>query len=280
MLYKDTLRYRQNIINISLHFYIYCTLISAAKRLRVDPGAEDEFAGYTQSRSCFGTPDSRGSDSPHSSASSELSEPSFRTFEYTNEISNRSIDTLCKLFPKLKRHVLTLILQSCRGDVLDAIDQIMNSCPVVTPNGQRDVTATPYGQTNVTATPYGQTGTAVAKYGQTVQDYFPTFPLRSLHPAMVDLSYKSAFTPRGYIDFIPSVERLDLIKHSMGTGSNTSFMFKNNGPVVPGMTSSYLRPHREQSASVAPTHPLLCSPHVIPSSYFTSRRPEEHHVSG
>lgn len=279
MLFKDTLRYRQNIINISLHFYIYSILISAAKRLRVDTCVADEFAGYSQSRSCFGTPDSRASDSPHSSASSELSEPSFRTFEGGNEIS-RSVDTLCKLFPKLKRHVLTLILQSCRGDVLDAIDQIMNSCTAVAPNGQTDVTATPYGQTNVTATPYSRTGTAIARYGQTVQDYFPTFPLRSLHPAMVDLSYKSAFTPRGFIDLIPCAERLDLIKHSMGTGSNTSFMFKNNGPVVPDMTPSYLRPHREQLASMAPTHQLLCSRHVIPSSYFTNRRPEEHHVSG
>ncbi|KAK3583112.1 hypothetical protein CHS0354_036858 [Potamilus streckersoni] len=36
------------------------------------------------------------------------------------------IDTLCKIFPNKKRTVLELILQGCRGDILQAIDQILN----------------------------------------------------------------------------------------------------------------------------------------------------------
>ncbi|KAL3867602.1 hypothetical protein ACJMK2_040483 [Sinanodonta woodiana] len=43
-----------------------------------------------------------------------------------NSSQRHPIDTLCKIFPNKKRTVLELILQGCRGDILQAIDQILN----------------------------------------------------------------------------------------------------------------------------------------------------------
>lgn len=61
-----------------------------------------------------------------------LPEPGINPFSIMqHSINNRRapLETLCRIFPHMKRSVLQLILQGCNSDIVQAIEQVLNNHP-------------------------------------------------------------------------------------------------------------------------------------------------------
>ena len=90
--------------------------------------------GPLELRDKTNTPDSRGSSSPLSTSSSGSPVPDSyphvpvrNIVEEIPESHKKSLDMLVKIFPQTKIYVLALILRGCGGDIVQAIESVLNS---------------------------------------------------------------------------------------------------------------------------------------------------------
>ena len=219
-----------------IHFSIrnkntFLFLPSAAKRFRRDDGryhstsSHDDRHSLSDSSDKPRTPDSRSLSPASTSSNSPVPEHDLYTHRpeaysrtQPDELShsaNKSMDMLTRIFPTTKRNVLQLVLQGCNGDVVQAIDQILNH---------------PYEQQVKHSPPQSPSYSASVFH----QQYYGT-PLDS---------FKSAFSPAG-LTSLPSVHHYNSLRYALGgaagLNSRTPFSLPSYTPVMPsvGVTSGY-----------------------------------------
>ncbi|KAK3799427.1 hypothetical protein RRG08_009970 [Elysia crispata] len=176
------------------------------------------------------------------------------------------LETLCRVFPHMKRNVLQLVLQSCGHDLVQAIEQILNthgtsrtptaaaltaatslpeshtfSPPSTNANPLSASTSLPLGGMGMSAAALG----ALAIQGQgsgltTPGSFFPQSYLSSVGaPSLGNVAtFKSAFSPIS----APPAAHLNSIRYSYGTmsGSRAGNMAAALGfpypPLLPGLS--------------------------------------------
>lgn len=222
-----------------------------SKRLRPDnsryhtASSNDDRHSLSDSSDKPRTPDSR-SLSP-ASTSSNSPPPEYELHSHRPEVFNRmqpddlshstnkSMDMLTRIFPTTKRNVLQLVLEGCNGDVVQAIDQILNH---------------PYEQQVKHSPPQSSPAYSAPVFHQ---QYYNT-PLDS---------FKSAFSPAG-LTTLPSVHHYNSLRYALGGGtglnSRTPFSLPSYMPVLPsvGVFPGYSNTFSGLSSGVATCNYPAC----------------------
>ncbi|WAR24197.1 DMTA2-like protein [Mya arenaria] len=194
------------------------------------------------------SPDSRGSASPHSNASTASPPPpevfSSQANDDLPESTKKSLDLLCRIFPTTKRHVLLLVLHGCNGDVVQTIDQLFN-----TKGNASDM--------------------------DTRQKLPDSPPIPSAIPSYfthhMDSSIKSAFTPRS-ISGLTSAHSLSPLRYAWGAVPPRGHLPSPYQPLFTGLASTFGSFPGLPQAS--PTErPVMFSSY--PFSPFTQDRPSD-----
>lgn len=196
-----------------------------AKRFRADDSryhtasSNDDRHSLSDSSDKPRTPDSRSLSPASTSSNSPL--PEYDLHSHRAEVYNRiqpdeitqsnakSMDMLTRIFPQTKRNILQLVLQGCNGDVVQAIEQILNH---------------PYEQ----QVKHSPTQSPAYSAPLIHQQYYGT-PLDS---------FKSAFTPAG-LTSLPSVHHYNSLRYALGgaggLSTRTPFSLPSYSPVLPSM---------------------------------------------
>ncbi|XP_052224782.1 doublesex- and mab-3-related transcription factor A2-like [Dreissena polymorpha] len=200
--------------------------------------------------------DSRGTSSPHSTASSGSPIPEHFNHSadddivrFDDETGNRkSVDMLCRIFPTHKRHVLQMILHGCHGDVVQAIDQLFK-----TNNDERIPDSTML--------------------------HYATMPISGYTPRIpnIETSFKSAFTPRSIsgagFAVAPTLNPFSPYTwHSGSLPPRGLLSYPYDGALLAGLHSN-LGAYASLGSTSAPNKPVMYSSY--PFSHFTQDRPAE-----
>ena len=216
-------------LKIKLFFFSF----SAAKRYRSDDTSNEDRHSLSDSSDKPRTPDSRslspastGSSSPPLDYNQHRTEPFTRTpsVEYNQHrvepftrtqpedifMQQKSMDMLTRIFPQTKTNVLHLILQGCNGDVVQAIEQVLNHAH------EQEL-----------------------RQAQS-QSYSPSVLQQTYFGSSLDNSLKSAFSPTS-ISSLPSVHHYNSLRYALGSaglGSRTPFSVSPYSSMLSGTSVS------------------------------------------
>lgn len=180
------------------------------------------------------TPDSRSLSPASSSSNSPLPEyDHHRPSELysrvqpdeSSQANQKAMDMLIRIFPQTKRNILQLILQGCNGDVVQAIEQVLNH-PL-----EHDLKQRP--------------------------SYSPTLYQQQFFGSFLDSSFKSAFSPTAPSN-LPNMNHYNSLRYALGSAglnTRTSFPISSYSSVLPSMGVS---PVFSSLSGLSPSAPRQC----------------------
>lgn len=159
------------------------------------------------------TPDSRSTSPASSSSHSPLPEYDHHRTEVYSRVQpdevphahHKSMEMLIRVFPKSNKHVLQLVLQGCNGDVVQAIEQVLNHPHEHEPRQP--------------------------------QSYSPPLFKGQYFGSFLDNSFKSAFSPTT-VSSLPNVHHYNSLRYALGgagLSTRTSLPVASYSSMLPGM---------------------------------------------